>query len=413
MGLIVQKYGGTSVGSAERIKAVAKRVLAAKQQGNKIVVVVSAMGDTTDELISLANQITNEPDEREMDLLLSTGEIISCTLLAMALRSLGQEAVSFTGAQAGIRTDGIYSRAKIVAIDPARIIKQLDEDRVAIVAGFQGVTDEHDVTTLGRGGSDTTAVAVAASLNADICEIYTDVDGVFTADPRLVPEAHKLDRISYDEMLELAQQGAKVMHPRAVDVGAVYEIPIMVRSSFNDNPGTLIYGGEGMEASNKVRGIAHDVDVAKITVIGVPDQPGIAASVFQPLAEAHISVDTIVQNAGLDGTTDLSFTVAEGDLTKSVRIIETVKEQVKARGVTSSTGLAKVSVVGTGIQHAPGYAARMFRTIADAGINIDMITTSEIRITCLIAKDKVGDAVRALHTAFELEKAEKEAVGKS
>lgn len=411
MGLIVQKYGGTSVGSAERIKAVARRVLAAKRQGSKVVVVVSAMGDTTDELISLARQIADDPDDREMDLLLSTGEIISCTLLAMALRSLGQEAVSFTGAQAGIRTDGIYSRAKIVAIDPARIVKQLEKDRVVIVAGFQGVTDEHDVTTLGRGGSDTTAVAVAASLNAEICEIYTDVDGVFTADPRLVPEAHKLDWISYDEMLELAQQGAKVMHPRAVDLGAVYGIPILVRSSFNDNPGTLICGGEGMEASNKVRGIAHDVDVGKITVLGVPDQPGVAAAIFQPLAEAHISVDTIVQNAGLDGTTDLSFTVAEGDLAKSVRLIESISSQIMARGVTSSTGLAKVSIVGTGIQHAPGYAARMFRTLADAGINIEMITTSEIRITCLIDKDKVGDAVRALHAAFELEKAEKQVVG--
>lgn len=411
MGLIVQKYGGTSVGSAERIKAVARRVLAAKRQGSKVVVVVSAMGDTTDELISLARQIADDPDDREMDLLLSTGEIISCTLLAMALRSLGQEAVSFTGAQAGIRTDGIYSRAKIVAIDPARIVKQLEKDRVVIVAGFQGVTDEHDVTTLGRGGSDTTAVAVAASLNAEICEIYTDVDGVFTADPRLVPEAHKLDWISYDEMLELAQQGAKVMHPRAVDLGAVYGIPILVRSSFNYNPGTLICGGEGMEASNKVRGIAHDVDVGKITVLGVPDQPGVAAAIFQPLAEAHISVDTIVQNAGLDGTTDLSFTVAEGDLAKSVRLIESISSQIMARGVTSSTGLAKVSIVGTGIQHAPGYAARMFRTLADAGINIEMITTSEIRITCLIDKDKVGDAVRALHAAFELEKAEKQVVG--
>lgn len=410
MSVIVQKYGGTSVGSAERIKTVARRVLAAKNHGNQVVVVVSAMGQTTDELISLASQITDEPDEREMDLLLSTGEIISCTLLAMALRSLGQEAVSFTGAQAGIRTDGIYSRARIVAIDPARIVRELKKDRVAIVAGFQGVTDEHDVTTLGRGGSDTTAVAVAASLNADVCEIYTDVDGVFTADPRLVSDARKLDKISYDEMLELAQQGAKVMHPRAVELGAVHNIPIFVRSSFNDNPGTLIYGGEGMEASNKVRGIAHEVDVAKITLIGVPDQPGVAAAVFEPLANAHISVDTIVQNAGLDGTTDLSFTVSEGDLAKCVRLIEPLAANIRARGVVNSTGLAKVSIVGTGIQHAPGYAARMFRALSDHRINIEMITTSEIRITCLLAKENVADAVRALHAAFELEKAERQVV---
>ncbi|MBI4319224.1 MAG: aspartate kinase [Chloroflexi bacterium] len=406
MPLIVQKYGGTSVGSAERIKAVARRVVAADQRGDGVVVVVSAMGDTTDELISLARQITDEPDEREMDLLLSTGELISCTLLSMALRSLGNDAVSLTGGQAGIQTDRTYSRAKIVAVDPKRILRELSEGRIVIVAGFQGITEEYDITTLGRGGSDTTAVAMAASLEAALCEIYTDVDGVYTADPRLVPEARKLDAISYDEMLEFAQQGARVMHPRAVDLGAVYGIPIMVRSSFNEKSGTLICGGESVEARNKVRGIAHDTNVAKITVIGVPDQPGIAATIFEPLSNASISVDTIVQNAGLDGTTDLSFTVAEGDLTKSLRLIETIANDVNARGTASSAKLAKVSIVGTGIQHAPGYAARMFRTLAENGINIEMITTSEIRITCLIDEEKVDEAVRALHRAFELEKAE-------
>ncbi len=406
MALIVQKYGGTSVGSADRLKAVACRVLAARERGDEVVVVVSAMGDTTDDLIALAGQICDEPDEREMDLLLSTGEVISCTLLSMALRSLGQQAVALTGGQAGIRTDGTYSRAKIIAVDPKRIVRELAEGRIVIVAGFQGITAEYDVTTLGRGGSDTTAVAMAASLKADLCEIYTDVDGVYTADPRWVPEARKLHRINYDEMLELAQQGARVMHPRAVDLGAVYGIPILVRSSFNENSGTLIYGGEGMEASNKVRGIAHDTNVAKITVVGVPDNPGIAATIFEPLSNASISVDTIVQNAGLDGTTDLSFTVAEGDLSKSVRLIEPVVKEVRARGVASADNLAKVSIIGTGIQHAPGYAARMFRTLADNEINIDMITTSEIRITCLIDEDRVGDAVRALHKAFELERAE-------
>ena len=411
MGLVVQKYGGTSVGSAERIKAVARRVLRTKDEGNMVVVVVSAMGDTTDDLIDLARAVSDNPDEREMDLLLSTGEMISCTLLAMALRSLGQEAVSLTGGQAGIKTDGIYSRARIVEVDPRRIVRELEAGRVVIVAGFQGVTEDLDITTLGRGGSDTTALAVAASLRAPVCEIYTDVDGVYTADPRIVPEARKLDRISYDEMLELAQQGAKVMHPRAVDLGAVFEIPILVRSSFNDNAGTLICGGEGMEASNKVRGIVHDTNVAKITVVGVPNRPGIAATVFEPLALAHISVDTIVQNASIDGTTDLSFTVAESDLLKSVQLIESVAGEIGARGVASSTDLAKVSIVGTGIQHAPGYAARMFRSLADAGVNIEMITTSEIRITCIISRERVFDAVRVLHKAFELEKAEQEVVG--
>ncbi|MCL5959853.1 MAG: aspartate kinase [Chloroflexi bacterium] len=406
MALVVQKYGGTSVGSPERIKAVAQRVLRTKQQGNGVVVVVSAMGDSTDDLIDMAHRICDHPDEREMDLLLSTGELISCTLLAMALRSIGQQAVSLTGGQAGIKTDGIYSRAKIVEVDPKRVIRELESGNVVIVAGFQGVTDDLDITTLGRGGSDTTAVAVAASLKAPVCEILTDVDGVYTADPRLVADARKLDKISYDEMLELAQQGAKVMHPRAVDLGAVYGIPILVRSSFNDNPGTLICGGEAVEASNKVRGIAHDTNVAKITVVGVPDKPGSAAFVFEPLANDHISVDTIVQNASLDGTTDLSFTVSRNDLQKSVRLIEPVARGLGARNVVSATALAKISIVGTGIQHAPGYAARMFRTLADVGVNIGIITTSEIRITCIIEESKVAEAVLALHKAFELEKAE-------
>lgn len=404
-GIIVQKYGGSSLATSERIKAVAERVRAATQRG-PVVVVVSAMGDTTDHLIDLARQITDEPDEREMDLLLSTGEVVSCTLVAMALRKLGCPAISLTGGQAGIRTDTSHSRARIVSVDPSRIHRELNQGRVVIVAGFQGITEDMDITTLGRGGSDTTAVAMAAILGAARCEIYTDVEGVYTADPRLVPNARRLDVISYDEMLELATLGARVMHPRAVELGAVYGIPILVASSFTDRPGTLIYGGEGLEIRNKVRGIAHDTDVAKITILGVLDRPGIAHALFQPLAEAGINVDVIVQNAGADGHTDMSFTVSRGDLNKALRLVEPIVNELGARHVVSSSDLAKVSIVGTGIYNTPGYAARMFKALAERQVNIEMITTSEIRITCLINANQVQEAVAALHDAFKLEKAD-------
>ena len=404
MDLLVQKYGGTSVANAERIRSVARRIVDTKRSGRRLVVVVSAMGDTTDELIHLARQVTDEPNEREMDVLLSTGETVSITLVAMALRALGCDALSLTGAQAGIRTDSRHSRARIVEIDPQRVVRELEQDRVVIVAGFQGISDELDITTLGRGGSDTTAVALAVSLDASTCEIYTDVDGIYTADPRLVPNARKLDVISYEEMLELAKLGARVMHPRSVELGQVYNMPITVRSSFNDNPGTLIFGGDGMENRNKVRGIAHDLDVAKITFVRVPDRPGIAFRVFAPLATANINIDTIVQNASLDGVTDLSFTVARGDLQKALRLVEPVAREIGAAGVVPAADLAKVSIVGTGIQYAPGYAARMFEVLAEHGINIDMITTSEIRITCIIAQDEVQKAVCALHEAFQLDR---------
>lgn len=405
MGIVVQKYGGSSVATPERIKAVAQRIAESRAPGRQLVVVVSAMGDTTDNLISLAKQITADPDERELDLLLSTGEMVSSTLTAMALHSLGIDAVSLTGPQAGIHTERRYSRARIVGIDPRRITRELDAGKVVIVAGFQGMTEDMDITTLGRGGSDTTAVALAARLGAEICEIYTDVDGVYTADPRIEPQARKLDEISYDEMLEMATLGAKVMHPRAVELGAIYGVPIVVRSSFNDNPGTLIHGGaKDMEARNKVRGIAHQEDIAKITVHGVPDRPGIAYAIFSPLAQAAINVDMIVQNVSTDGVTDLSFTVAEGDLQKALRLVDPVVKAIGARGVTTSTDMAKVSIVGTGIFSSPGYAASMFKALADAGINIEMIATSDIRITCLIDEGRVRDAVRALHKAFELEK---------
>jgi aspartate kinase len=404
MAIVVQKYGGSSVADADKIKNVARRAIAAQEQGKQVVVVVSAMGKTTDGLIKLAQQVTDEPDERELDFLLSTGEIVSCTLLAMALKSMGAKSISLSGAQAGIKTDAVHSRARILGIDPRRIHKELDRGKIVIVAGFQGITDKMDITTLGRGGSDTTAVALAISLGADICEIYTDVDGVYTADPRLVPEAQKLDEIGYEEMLELASLGSKVMHSRAVELGEVYKMPILVASSFSSNPGTLIHGGVSMEARNKVRGIAHDLNVAKVTVVGVPDKPGIASSIFDPLAKASVSVDTIVQNASVNGVTDLTFTVSRTDLKKAMKVIEPVVKSIKAKECVSDSKLAKVSVVGSGMQTAPGYAAMMFRALYEAGINIELITTSEIKITCIIDEAKTSDAVRALHKAFELDK---------
>jgi aspartate kinase len=403
MALIVQKYGGTSVADAERIKNVARRIAATKDKGNQVVVVVSAMGDTTDQLIELAYQLAEEPSARELDLLLSTGEIVSSTLLAMALRDMDCEAISLSGAQAGIQTDSAHRQARILKVEAKRVIRELEAGKIVIVAGFQGVTGEMDITTLGRGGSDTTAVALAASLGASVCQIYTDVDGVYTADPRLVPDARPLGEIGYEEMLELATYGAKVMHPRAVELGELYDIPILVASSFNDKPGTLIHGGAPMEVRNKVMVIAHDLDVAKITIVGVPDRPGIAAAIFQPLAQAGISVDTIVQNASIENITDLTFTVAKSELAGAMRVVEPIAKQVKARECLSDSKLGKISIIGTGMQNTPGYAARMFTTLSERGINIQLITTSEIRITCIIDAARVEEAVRALHRAFELE----------
>ena len=403
MALIVQKYGGSSVANAERIKSVARRIAAAKDKGDQIVVVVSAMGDTTDELIELAYQVSEQPSGRELDVLLSTGEIVSSTLLAMALRNMGYEAISLSGAQAGIRTDSAYSRARILKVESQRVVKELEKGKIVIVAGFQGITGEMDVTTLGRGGSDTTAVALAASLGAEVCQLYTDVDGVHTADPRLIPEARWLAEIGYEEMLELATYGAKVVHPRAVELGELFSIPIQVASSFSQNPGTLIHGGVSMEVRNKVRGIAYDLDVAKITVVGVPDQPGIAASIFQPLAKAGISIDTIVQNASINKITDLTFTVAKSDLAGAMRVVEPIAKSIRARECASDSKLGKVSIIGTGMQNTPGFAARMFEELSQQDINIQLITTSEIRITCIIDETRVKDAVRALHRAFEVE----------
>ncbi|MCH7835852.1 MAG: aspartate kinase [Chloroflexi bacterium] len=405
MALIVQKYGGTSVGSAERIKSVAARIARRVEGGDRLVVVVSAMGDTTDELLALAAQMTDEPEERELDLLLSTGEIVSSTLLAMALKHIGRPAVALSGAQAGIGTDKRYGRALILKVDPHRIEAAQKRGNVVIVAGFQGTTEELDVTTLGRGGSDTTAVALAAALKAQCCEIYTDVDGIYTADPRIEPRASKLEEVSYEEMLELASYGATVMHPRAVELGALFQVPILVSSSFTEAPGTLIGGVSMMEQRNKVTGIVGDTDVARITIRGVPDQPGIAARLFQPLAEGGISVDTIVQNASVERLTDLTFTVARAELSRAMEIVRPVAAEIGAPEVLADTHLAKVSVVGAGMQSGPGYAGRMFQTLYEAGINIELITTSEIRITCLIEEAQVPAAVRALHKAFELEEA--------
>ncbi len=402
MSLVVQKYGGTSVADAERIRNVARRVVGAKERGDEVVVTISAMGKATDELIDLARSVTAHPAPRELDLLLSTGELVSCSLLSMALRDLNAPAVSLTGQQAGIRTDTSYGRARIAQIDSSRVRQELDNGKVVIVAGFQGISDDMEVTTLGRGGSDTTAVALAAALEADRCEVYTDVEGIYTADPRVVPDALKLREISYEEMLELASYGAK-MHPRSIELAAVYGVPVLVASSFVDAPGTLIHGGANMELRNKVRGVAYETNVAKVTLLGVADRPGIAATIFEPLAEVGISVDTIVQNASVDRLTDMTFTVARSDLTGALGVVRDIARAAGAREVASADNLAKVSIVGTGMQNAPGYASRMFRALFDAGINIEMITTSEIRITCIVGEDQARDAVRALHQVFELE----------
>ena len=403
MTLIVQKYGGSSVADAEKIKNVARRIAATRDEGYEVVVVVSAMGKTTNNLIELAYQVNEQPDGRELDALLSTGELVSSTLLAMALEAMGYKAISLSGAQAGIRTTAAHQRARILKIESKRIEKELKEGNIVIVAGFQGISDDMDVTTLGRGASDTTAVALAASLKAEVCQIYTDVDGVYTADPNMEPEARPLKEIGYQEMLELASHGAKVMHGRAVELGELYNVPILVSSSFTGKPGTLIHGGMSMEVRNKVSSIAHDLDVAKITVVGIPDKPGIAATLFEPLAAAGISIDTIVQNASIDNITDLTFTVARSQAEESLKVVEPIAREIGARECVSDTKLGKVSIVGTGMQNTPGFASRMFSALSEKGINIQLITTSEIRITCIIEEDRVKEAVRALHRAFRLD----------
>jgi aspartate kinase len=403
MALVVQKYGGSSVADAARIKRVAERIAATKELGKKVVAVVSAMGDTTDDLIKLAHQVSPRPEPRELDLLLSSGEVVSCTLMAMALRSMGYSAISLTGMQAGIHTDTTYGKARISSVDTSRMLKELQQDRIVVVAGFQGFTEDMDVTTLGRGGSDTTAVALAAALKAERCEVYTDVEGIYTADPRIVKGARKLKEITFEEMLELAAYGAK-MHPRSIELGWVYNVPIYVASTFSGAAGTLIHGDVAMmEHRVKVTGVAYDRNVAKITVQGVPDKPGVAASLFEPLSEVGISVDTIVQNTGRDNRSDISFTVARADLDQAVSLVKSAAEKMGAEEVLTDATLSKVSIVGAGMYNTPGYASRMFRALAESGVNIEMIATSEIRITCIVSEKKLEDAVRELHKAFNLE----------
>ncbi len=403
--IVVQKYGGSSLADAELIHNVASRISARKDKGVDVIAVVSAMGDSTDELIALSEAVTGgkTPDAREMDTLLSTGELVSSTLMAMALKSRGYDAISLSGVQAGIKTDLVHGSARIADINADRLHRELDAGRIVIVAGFQGLAESGDITTLGRGGSDTTAVALAIAAGAERCEIYTDVEGIYTTDPRLTPKARKLAEIGFQEMLEMAVLGAK-MNPRSIELGAVYDMPVYVASSTSDAPGTLIHGGEPtMEVRKAVTGIAVDRNVGKITVRGVIDRPGVAAGLLEPLADAGVSVDVIVQNASADGTTDFTFTVAQASVEQAAEIIRS-QSDVEFSEVVTGTNLAKVSIVGTGMENAPGYAARMFATLSSLGVNIDMITTSEIRITTIIEKDQLQTAVQALHDAFELEK---------
>jgi aspartate kinase len=416
MGLIVQKYGGSSVADAEGMKRVAARIVASKRDGNKVVVVVSAMGDTTDELIDLANQITPIPTGRELDMLLTAGERISMALLAMAISNLGHEARSFTGSQAGVITDSAHGRARIIDVTPGRIQEALEEGAIAIVAGFQGISqDTKDVTTLGRGGSDTTAVALAAALDADVCEIYTDVDGVFSADPRVVPAARKLKTVTYDEMLELAASGAKVLHLRCVEYARRYDLPIHVRSSFTTNEGTWVVKdhpeGGNMEQAI-ISGIAHDKSEAKITIVGVPDRTGVAARIFQAIADADINIDMIVQNvsAAATGLTDISFTLPKAEGANASKILKAIQGEVGFASIQYDDQIGKLSLVGAGMRSHPGVTATFFAAMSEAGVNIEMISTSEIRISIICRESDLDRGVKAAHTAFELDADQIEAV---
>lgn len=406
MALIVQKFGGSSVATPERIKNVARRVGKTADAGNQVVVVVSAMGDTTDNLISLAKQITSHPSDREMDMLLSTGEQQSIALLAMALNEMGYHAVSLTGQQAGVKTDKAYSRAKILSIDPTRLDQELSKGNIIIVAGFQG-TDEHgEVHTLGRGGSDTSAVALAIGLDADFCEIYTDVDGVYTSDPRIVKKARKLAEISFDEMLEMASLGAGVLQPRSVEVGKAFNMPICVRSSFNENEGTMVLEGKDMKQLENdvvVSGVAYDDDVLKVTVYNVPSVPGVAAKVFTALGEANVNVDMIIQSGAKDGRNDISFTTSMEDDGKIESILQPIMDEIGGGNIIVGNNVAKVSIIGAGMITNPGVAAKMFRVLSENEFNIQMIATSEIKVSCILNKEGAKDAVVALHTAFDLD----------
>jgi aspartate kinase len=403
LSLIVQKYGGSSVANPELIKNVARRVIEGYEEGNQMVVVVSAMGDTTDHLIDLMGDITDDPDPREVDMLLTTGEQVSIALLTMAIHSLGYPAISLTGSQMKIKTNEKHNQAMITDVDTTRLRKELAENKIVIVAGFQGVNDNQDFTTLGRGGSDTTTVAVAAAMNADRCEIYSDVDGVYTADPRIVENASKLDSISYEEMLELANLGANVLHPRAVELANNYNLDLYIASSFNKTMGTIVRGDESMEGKKNVVGAASDLGEIKITVERVPDEPGIAGKMFKALADAGVNVDMIIQNLQRDELNDITFTINQEQEKLAVKVLEKIKEKLKFDNYTIDRDVAKISIVGAGMQSTPGIAARMFSSFGENNINIEMITTSEIKISCLIKKEEADRALNVLHKEFKLD----------
>lgn len=403
MGIIVQKFGGSSVADADRIRHVAELAIREQDAGRQVVVVVSAMGKTTDNLLNLAHQITEQPNPREIDMLISTGEQVTIAMLAIAIQAKGHQAISFTGPQVGILTDNSHRKAKIVRINDEKIRRELDSGRIVIVAGFQGTTSDNEVTTLGRGGSDTTAVALAAVLNAEVCDIYTDVDGVYTSDPRIVKNARKLERISYDEMLELASLGAKVLHSRSVEFAKNYNVPLQVRSSFQNVPGTMVVKEAKEMEDIVVSGVAYNRNEAKVSLIGVPDRPGVAAEFFTKVGGANICVDMIIQNVGESGLNDISFTVSKEDLPEAIAVAQEAAKELGAKEVRSDRNIAKVSVVGVGMKSHSGVAATMFRALAKNGINIDMISTSEIKISCVIREDDVDRAVQAIHEEFELE----------
>lgn len=406
MGILVQKYGGSSVANVERIQHVARRVVENKRNGNDMIVVVSAMGDTTDELIEKASQINPHPSSREMDMLLSTGEQISIALLAMAIEAAGEPVISLTGGMSGILTDTAHKKARIASVDPTRVLNELEEGKIVIVAGFQGVTKEWNITTLGRGGSDTTAVALAAAVKADLCEIYTDVEGVYTADPRKVPQANQIPEISYDEMLELAKLGAQVLHPRSVELARKYDVPLVVRSTFSDHPGTRVVEVNRMEQV-LVRGVTLDNNIARIAVANVPDRPGIAFGLFKKLADHHITIDMIIQNLNHAALNDISFTVALDDLHEAAQVSREYLKEIGGQGdVLEKENVSKISIVGTGITGNAEVASKLFGTLYDLGINIEMISTSEIKISCIIDSEKCDDALRQLHTAFALDRLE-------
>lgn len=403
MALIVKKFGGSSVATPDKMRAIVQRVLKGKQPGDKIVIVVSAMGDTTDDLVALAKQITSKTYGREMDMLLTTGEQVSIALMAMAFQEAGQKAISFTGAQAGIKTSDAFNKGRILELEPDRIKEALDDGNVVVVAGFQGITGHGDITTLGRGGSDTTAVAIAGAIHADVCEIYTDVDGVYTSDPRIVPNAKKMKEITYGEMLEMAKLGAGVMQPRAVEMGSRFSVPIHVRSTFSEEEGTIIKEDCSMELKQYlIRGVASDKNVAKITVLGIPNQPGYAYKIFAELAEKHVDVDMIVQSVRVakEGVTDITFTVARTELAEAKEVLAGIRKEFPVEDILIDDKMAKVSVVGAGMAGHPGIAAGMFGVLGDNGINIEIISTSEISITCLIGEESVDTAVKAIHAHF-------------